>query len=80
MTPIALENRRGRRECRVLSRTHSLMCELKKHMSVVTTGEAEHRHSLRNGFDGLWRARPGETGFCVTVTREIITRKLSTCL
>jgi hypothetical protein len=26
-----------------------------------------NRHSLRNGFNRLCRARPGETGFCVTV-------------
>jgi hypothetical protein len=31
-----------------------------------------NRHSLRDGFNGLYRARPGETGFCVTVTRGII--------
>ena len=28
----------------------------------------KHRHSLRDGFNKLYRARPGETGFCVTVT------------
>src|SRR5262249_13311382 len=28
----------------------------------------KHRHSLRDGVNGLYRARPGETGFCVTVT------------
>jgi hypothetical protein len=27
----------------------------------------KHRHSLRDGVNGLCRARPGETGFCVTV-------------
>src|ERR1700756_5213119 len=27
----------------------------------------KHRHSLRDGVNGLYRARPGETGFCVTV-------------
>src|SRR5215467_4881663 len=26
-----------------------------------------NRHSLRNGVNGLYRARPGETDFCVTV-------------
>jgi hypothetical protein len=26
-----------------------------------------HRHSLRDGVNKLLRARPGETGFCVTV-------------
>src|ERR1700751_852903 len=28
----------------------------------------KHRHSLRNGVNGLSRARSGETDFCVTVT------------
>jgi hypothetical protein len=32
----------------------------------------KHRHSLRDGFNKLYRARPGETGFCVTVTCAII--------
>jgi hypothetical protein len=27
-----------------------------------------NRHSLRDGVNKLLRARPGETGFCVTVT------------
>ena len=36
-------------------------------MSVVTTGQPKHRHSLRDGVNRLLRARPGETGFCVTV-------------
>jgi hypothetical protein len=31
-----------------------------------------NRHSLRDGVNGLYRARPGETGFCVTVTCGII--------
>jgi hypothetical protein len=48
------------------------MYECKEHMSVFTTGLAVARHSLRNGVNGLYRARPGETGFCVTVTCEII--------
>jgi hypothetical protein len=30
-----------------------------------------NRHSLRNGVNGLYRARPGETDFRVTVTSEI---------
>jgi hypothetical protein len=40
---------------------------VKNHASVVTTGQPKHRHSLRNGVNRLLRARPGETGFCVTV-------------
>jgi hypothetical protein len=31
-----------------------------------------NRHSLRDGVNKLLRARPGETGFCVTVVRGII--------
>src|SRR5262249_42056035 len=38
-----------------------------------------NRHSLRNGVNDLWRARPGETGFCVTVASGFIVRRLSTC-
>jgi hypothetical protein len=38
----------------------------------------KHRHSLRDGFNKLLRARPGETGFCVTVVCET-SRRLSTC-
>jgi hypothetical protein len=30
------------------------------------------RHSLRGGFNGLYRALPGEPGFFATVTRKII--------
>jgi len=39
----------------------------------------KHRHSLRDGFNGVYRARPGETGFCVTVTCASSIHKLSTC-
>jgi len=31
----------GRRECRVFCCTRSLVCKVKKHTSIVTTGEAE---------------------------------------
>jgi len=34
----------------VLGRTRSLVCEMKKHTSIVTTGTSKHvRHSLRDG-------------------------------
>ena len=46
------------------------LCAMVVSTQVVTADEAEHRHSLRDGVNGLYRARPGETGFCVTVTRE----------
>ena len=37
-------------------------------MSVVTTGvTGATRPSLRGGVNGLYRVRPGETDFCVTV-------------
>jgi hypothetical protein len=35
----------------------------------------KHRHSLRDGVNGLYRARPGETGFCVTVAQRISARR-----
>jgi hypothetical protein len=63
--------KRGRRECRVPGRTHSPMYKCKKYMGVVTTGEAKHRHSLRNGVNGLSRAHPGETGPCCLRRRAI---------
>ena len=37
----------------------------------------KHRHSLRDGVNGLCRARPGETGFCVTVALRIICTSLA---
>src|SRR5262249_55461157 len=36
-----------------------------------------NRHSLRNGVNGLYRARPGETGFCVTVTVRNVSQGLA---
>jgi hypothetical protein len=36
-----------------------------------------NRHSLRDGVNGLYRARPGETGFCVTVPPGSSTRGLA---
>src|SRR5579863_470215 len=40
----------------------------KNHTSVVTTGpDGFNRHSLRNGFNGLLRDLPGESGLLVTV-------------
>jgi hypothetical protein len=41
--------------------TRSLACEIKKHTSIVTTGPPDFtRHFLRNGFNGLFRALPGD--------------------
>jgi hypothetical protein len=41
-------------------------------MSVVTTGEAEQRHSLRNGFVGCFELSPVSMTLLVTVARDII--------
>jgi hypothetical protein len=49
------------------SHTHSLMYGWKKYMSLFTTGPAVAPTFPAQWFDGLCRARPGETGFCVTV-------------
>ncbi len=54
---------RGHRECRMRKRTRSLMCKIKKAHEQVTTGSPAHRHSLRNGFNGLLRALPGDRAF-----------------
>jgi hypothetical protein len=39
----------------------------KAHEFVTTGSTGATRPSLRDGVNGLYRARPGETGFCVTV-------------
>jgi hypothetical protein len=36
----------------------------KKHTSIVATGGATIRHSLRDGFNGFLRALPGDRAFC----------------
>jgi hypothetical protein len=52
----------------VRSRTRSLACKNKKAHEQVTTGSAGiTRRFLRNGFNGLFRALPGEPGFVVTI-------------
>jgi hypothetical protein len=41
--------------------TRSLACDIKKHDELVTTGsDGINRHSLRGGFNGLFRALPGD--------------------
>jgi hypothetical protein len=41
--------------------TRSLACEIRKHTSVVTTGSPETPSiPARNGFNGLFRALPGD--------------------
>jgi hypothetical protein len=50
------------------ARTHSLACELKKHTSVVATGQAaSHDIPRANGFNGFLRDLPGVHDFLVTV-------------
>src|SRR5215468_7668379 len=62
-----LEEKRGRRECRVLSCTRSLVCNVRTHTSVFTTGQPQHRHSLRDGVNAYVRALPGVHDLLVTV-------------
>jgi hypothetical protein len=52
--------------------THSLACKYEtKHTSVVTTGPPESPGiPARNGFNGLFRALPGERIRLVTVVRD----------
>ena len=48
---------RGRRECRVLQRTRSLACKMKKAHELVTTGSPKHSGiPCTNGFNGFLRA------------------------
>jgi len=57
----------------------ALRATSRTHASKSPQVEPRHRHSLRNGVNGLSRARPGETGFCVTVACRSSKRKLGTC-
>src|SRR5260370_11523560 len=52
--------------------TRSLACKSKKHTSVVATGsDGFNRHSPHNGFNGLFRALPGERILVVTVAHGL---------
>jgi hypothetical protein len=63
---VALENRGGRREGRV---PVAPMVRVQQKARGRTTGTNRiNRPSLRNGFNGLLRALPGEPGFLATVT------------
>jgi hypothetical protein len=53
----------GRRECRVLNRTRSLVCEKWKHTSIVTTGRPNISAFPARWFYGLLRALPGDRAF-----------------
>jgi len=58
--------------------TRSLVCENKKHTSIVTTGIAGSTGiPCANGFNGFLRALPGEPGFLATITLRIIPQGLT---
>jgi hypothetical protein len=59
----ALGKQGGRRECRVLDRTRSLVCEKQKHTSVVTTGRPNIPAFPARWFYGFLRALPGDRAF-----------------
>jgi hypothetical protein len=71
---------RGRRECRALDAPAASRAEKgRKHTSVVTTVTPEiTQHSLRNGFNKLLRALPGEPGLFATVASGYRFRQLDT--
>jgi hypothetical protein len=46
-------------------RTRSLACKSKKARKQVTTSTPDHpAFPHANGFNGLWRALPGDRAFC----------------
>jgi hypothetical protein len=66
---LALENRRGRRECRVMT---SPMARLQqKKQAAVTTGRAGSTGIPCAMVYGLYRALPGDHRLVATVVREI---------
>jgi hypothetical protein len=73
---IALEREEGAGNAGCFSHTHSLMCGCKKHTSKFTTGQPLHRHSLRNGFNGLSARSPRRPGLLAAVVCEIVSRRL----
>jgi hypothetical protein len=57
-------NNRGRRESRMPNAPAASRAKCRKHTSVVTTGSPDStRPSLHNGFNGLFRALPGDRAF-----------------
>src|SRR3954447_14318545 len=54
---------RGRRERRVPNAPAASRARFWKHTSIVTTGTWKIRHSLRNGFNGLFRDLLGDRAF-----------------
>jgi hypothetical protein len=73
---IALATEEGAGNAGCFSHTHSLVCECKKHTSKFTTGQPLHRHSLRNGFNGLSARSPRRPGLLAAVAGEIVSRRL----
>ena len=69
---LAALERRGRRECRVFDCTRSLVCDGRKHTSVVTTGEAETSAFPAQWLTAYLRALPGVHDLLVTVAREVV--------
>ena len=58
------------------SRTRSLVCENKKHTSVVTTGSVgSFRHSPRDWFYGFLRALPGDLAFLPPSSAKYLHRR-----
>jgi hypothetical protein len=53
-------------------RTRSLVCEMKKHTSKVTTGETGRSGIPCTMVERLLRALPGVSGLFATVAREIV--------
>jgi hypothetical protein len=68
---------RGRRECRVFRCTRSLVCDGRKHTSVVTADEAETPTFPARWFYRLWRALPGVHDLVVTVVSRNVSRDLA---
>ena len=57
----------------------SLACEMNKHTSIVTTVTPEiARHSPRNGFNGFFRALPGDRACLPPSPSRIASLKLDT--
>jgi hypothetical protein len=52
---------------------------MQKYMGVVATGQPKHRHSLRNGVNGLSRAHPEEAWLGCLRRRAARTARLGTC-
>jgi hypothetical protein len=53
-------------------RTRSLACKIKKHTSIVTTGQPKRSGIPRAMFDGLLRTLPGVPGLLAPVALLII--------